>query len=128
MEQQSLLLATDERLLIQTKRVHFASSPVTYNEIPWATSNPIIDDNISLKTDCVSLESCFKESNYQFRTQMKEDDRMSCVGIVVVILCLFFLFVTIWYVADKMLMIEIEKNVSESSLVGRSQSRLFRTS
>lgn len=45
------------------------------------------------------------------RTQMETEDHTSIWGIVVLVICLVFLFCVIWYVVNKILLLEIEAQV-----------------
>ena len=95
------------------RRVRFSPYPEVHKEIPWLKKK---DQGILDNDDVLyPLHSSLKyENSFHLRTVMENDD-ISLFGIAVLIACLFILFVMIWFVVNKILLLEIETQVSEHS-------------
>ena len=100
------------------KKVHFASSPIIVKNVPWALEGGEC---------CGDLEKLISENRGEIfdemqqkidfpylRTPYNRDQPYSCAGIFFLIAVLVLLFSIIWWVAEKLLMIEVEEQVSNT--------------
>jgi len=108
------------------KKVQFASSPIIYS-----SDNTISAFSGQLPFDLkqnenVPLESCLKlpkEPKINLRTEYHDQGNFTFLGILILLFCLFGLFMLIYYSIHLLLQIEIEK-VSQSVSVSSNTTSL----
>lgn len=98
----------------QPKKVRFGASPAVYSPSDWVNGE-FKDNYRKIHTDSETLlptKSCLKDTGYQLRTPVAENATLSWIAISCVIVFLLGMFVAIWYVVDKLLMLEIENQMN----------------
>lgn len=111
------------------KHVTFASSPIIFKSIPWKMDHSLINSQLSydqsldpnetdLTLNFTPLSNYSEELNFKsFKAPYHVNkESPNIIGLVIIIICLISLFVLIWWIADKLLILEIEKQVSKASL------------
>ena len=88
------------------KRVVFATAPQIHRDIPWKSGeSKILNDEDVL----YPMQSSMKRLH--LRTQIEAEENVSLLGVVILVACLVFLFCLIWFVVNKILLLEIEAQV-----------------
>ena len=92
------------------KRVRFSQFPEIHGEIPW---NMKTGAQKALNDDVLyPVQSSFKDSTFSLRPEMNEEDSMSLCGVFILVICLIALFALIWFIVNKILLLEIENQVA----------------
>lgn len=92
------------------KRVRFSKFPEIHSEIPWKMKTgeqKVLNDDV-----LYPVQSSFKDSTFSLRPEMNDDDSMSLCGVFILVVCLIALFALIWFVVNKILLLEIENQVA----------------
>ena len=104
----------------KVKKVHFAPSPIICRSIPWLMeSNDFqigndLDSLFILDQSQYSSESSLKNDFTQLRTPYNKSQQLNLIGFIIIIFCFIFLFSLVWWIAEKLLLIEIEQQMSNS--------------
>jgi hypothetical protein len=94
------------------KKVRFAPHPQVYADIPWTSSTS--PDPLAFPDDGLfPLQGNFRESVYALRTEIRTPEAMSGVSVAILIVCLFFLFLMIWFVVHKILLLEVDSEIGK---------------
>lgn len=102
------------------KKVHFATSPIIYRSVPWLNESSEYQSNTDLEAIFISepnqliYESSLKNDFTQLRVPYNKSQQMNLFGFIIIIFCFIFLFSLIWWISEKLLMIEIEQQMSNS--------------
>lgn len=113
---------------LKEKHVTFAPNPIYLKSIPWKINN-MYEDKLSYEQSLDPNETDSSKNFMQF-TNFEGDynyksfkvpyhlnkDTPDIIGLVIIIICLISLFMLIWWIADKLLLLEIEKQVSKTPL------------
>ena len=103
--------------MISSKQVKFAAVPIIYSSDNTSSTTGQVP--FSLSDSAVPLESCLKfpdEPRINLRTEFRENDNhFSLLGIIILLICLFGLFILIYYSIHMLLQVEIEKQVSQTA-------------
>lgn len=76
--------------------------------------------------DVAPGKSCFKDENAFFlRPQMEPQEGFSYLGLLVLVACLIMLFLLIWFVVNRILLLEIESQVSDQALRNQEGRAVF---
>lgn len=103
-----------------SKKVHFANSPVIYRSVPWLTHSNEYQSNADLEAVFISepnqfiYDSSLKNDFAQLRVPYNKSQQMNLFGFIIIIFCFIFIFSLIWWIAQKLLMIEIEQQMSNN--------------
>jgi hypothetical protein len=103
---------------VQKKKVRFGLYPDSYGHVPWSrdmTCRPQEKESLRDGSVLYPIHSSFKDSAYILRAEREPDDRFSCFGICVLIVCLIVLFLLVWFVMSKVLLLEVENQVNRRS-------------
>lgn len=93
------------------KKVSFCPTAIVYASVPWNNSEQNQKDDIKPDEETlIPLKSCLKSDTIHFRTEMPTNDS-TCIGIIIVIFCLFLLFGLVYWILNTLLQIEIERQV-----------------
>ncbi|KAK8836773.1 hypothetical protein M9Y10_037295 [Tritrichomonas musculus] len=111
---------------VQEKHVTFAANPIIYNSIPWKIDHSLIQWQHSYDQSLDPYETDYTLkftplSNFAEELNFKSlkvpyhvnKESPNIIGLIIIIICLISLFVLIWWIADKLLILEIEKQVSK---------------
>lgn len=102
------------------KKVHFASTPIVYRSVPWLTESNEYQYNTDLEAIFISepnqfiYESSIKNDFTQLRVPYNKSQQMNLFSFIIIIFCFIFLFSMIWWIAEKLLMIEIEQQMTNN--------------
>jgi len=121
-ENSSLISLTNNNNIANSfeKKVRFSMSPVVYPSVPWVKNGIQSPLDISDSENLLPIKSSFKEeSKFDIRTPMREEERIGIVGILLICVFLCCLFVAAWWVLSKLLLLEIENQVS-GKFIGNS--------
>lgn len=94
------------------RKVTFAPAPVVYSSVPWLEAAKLEDVATDLKysdSPLYPVESSLKRKFGPLRPTV--DGPPSKLGYLFIVAGLLFLFFVIWWLADKLLMLEIEEQV-----------------
>ena len=97
------------------KKVHFATEPIMYKAEEW---NPRYFSVDLEEINDLETTSCLKETPYETQDEVYPCNNMLICEILFLVFVLSLFFVLIWYIVDKILLLEIEYQVSENSLSG----------
>ena len=98
------------------KKVRFSESFVVYDNIPWKQQNtfrsPLFDNE-----NLLPLKSCIKD-NDQYSSKINADggESVNCLGIIVLLVFLLLVFLIIWWILSRLLLLEMESQVSSKQL------------
>ena len=111
------------------KHVTFAQNPIVFKSIPWKIDHSYIQSQIysdqsldpnetDLNLNFTPLSNFAEELNFKsFKVPYHMNkEPPNLIGLIIIIICLVSLFVLIWWIADKLLILEIEKQVSSSPI------------
>lgn len=102
------------------KKVHFAEFPIIYKSVPWFNesndnqSSGDLDSIFISEQSQLIFESSLKNDFTQLRTPYNRSQQMNFFGFIIIIFCFIFLFSLIWWIAEKLLMIEVEQQITNS--------------
>ena len=94
------------------KKVRFAPAPIVYSSVPWLERESIdvrISDDKYSDSPLYPVESALKRKFGPLRPTV--DGTPSKLGYLFIVAGLLFLFFIIWWLADKLLLLEIEEQV-----------------
>ena len=102
-------------------KVRFSPFPQVHSEVPWRTGGEKIlcDDNV-----LYPVRSALKEDVISLRTEIDEEGT-SVMQMAVLVICLAFLFLIIWWVVSRILLLEVEAQVKAERDVGKMMSNLL---
>jgi hypothetical protein len=63
------------------------------------------------------IRNVFDDSAYVLRAEREPDEKFGCFGVCVLIVCLIVLFLLIWFVMKKVLLLEVENQISHESAI-----------
>lgn len=102
------------------KKVHFAVAPVIYRAIPWIPNSKSTNINSELETIALfethrfDLDNTLKHDFTQLRTPYNINNRPNILTIVASFFFFLLLFLIIWLTARKVLILEIEQQISNA--------------
>lgn len=124
---------TDAVVPQKEKHVVFAPRPIIYKSVPWKLDF----DWLEAQTYNIDhYESSDMEIGLYFSPNLKLSNDVSpilrtpyrpervhtkIIPALIILLCLSLLFLLIWWVADKLLLLEIEKQVSTATIKAQNQ-------
>jgi hypothetical protein len=104
----------------EKKKVRFSPFPEYHEGIPWKCQS----NGASRQTEKLLLnegeilypmQDGFKDGAFVLRAEREGEDGFGCFGICALIACLIVLFLLIWFVVNKVLLLEIESQVNSGS-------------
>ena len=98
------------------KKVRFSDTVTVYKDVP--KKNLTDDVNIDIKGEpiFVPLHEIVGRSKFSMRTQMEEPVQCSFAAILLLFTFLFVFALIVWFVIQKLLIIEIETQVQPTSV------------
>jgi hypothetical protein len=96
------------------KRVRFAPYVQVYSDIPWPHGPPPVEDTPSLSNP-FPIQSSLKESVSHLRLEIRGDEPTSLFAIAVLVVCLFVLFLLIGFIANKILLLEVDSELGKQA-------------
>jgi hypothetical protein len=102
---------------ILPKRVRFSPVLQIYSDIPWSHSrvSPVQCEFLSDDEPVFPLQSRFQESLYSLRTEIAGEAALTYTEVLALIVVLLLLFFVVWFVVNKVLLLEIETEMQKQT-------------
>jgi hypothetical protein len=102
---------------IPEKRVRFSPVLQIYSDIPWAHSgvSPLECELFSDDEPAFPLQSRVQESLYYHPTVIAGETALTYKEVLALIIVLLLLFFVVWFVVNKVLLLEIETEMRKQS-------------
>jgi hypothetical protein len=123
-EEDSVLSVPDARVSeAPKKKVRFALDPEGCGHVPWSPARAQKKELLGEGNVLYPIRNNFKDSAYILRAEKEPDDTFGCFGICVLMMCLIVFFLLIWFVMNKVLLLEVENRVGQRFGVGGRRNR-----
>lgn len=110
------------------KKVRFGGVTIVEATVPWninQNEDPLEKmEKLSDTDNLLPIQNCMKYPTYNLRPQMEDDAQTNCVGYIVLIIFLLLIFYLLWSVASKILLLEVESQMSDQT--SNQNSGLFK--
>jgi hypothetical protein len=93
------------------RKVRFAPFTQVFWDIPWECARP---DPLFVKQDAL-IQSDLQDSADNLRTNLKSEDAATLAGVFLLVICLLVLFLMVWFVAGKILMLEADSEIERQA-------------
>ena len=93
------------------RRVRFSPFPEVHPDIPWRMNSQASKSIERDESVLYPLQSSLKEPVFVLRTEIDPEENISSTGVAILILCMIVLFMLIWFVVHKILLLEIELQI-----------------